>query len=124
MPTASASDVRQEYDTYLSDTEIEGDSTDSDDDGILGRIERDINREMTDPPDENTDDRKDLEAVLAALFIAETRDRPGRRVQSGRSSVGYEADLIPSLRSRARTLGVPESLLEFGGKNYSNFEVF
>lgn len=115
MPTASASDVRLEIDTYLDDADIEGDPNNTSDDGILGRVERDIGREMDNPPEPDTADRRDLEAVLAAIYIATTRDRASSRTQSGRTTVTYEESLIDQLRSRARRLGAPDSLLGIDG---------
>lgn len=115
MPTADASDVRVEIETYLDDADIEGDSNDPNDDGILGRVERDIERELSDPPADGTNDRQDLEAVLAALFIATTRDRAEDRVQSGRTSVSYEQSLIDQLRARAKSLGANDALVGLAG---------
>jgi hypothetical protein len=124
MPTAGASDVRIEIDTHLSDTEIEGDSTDDTSTGILGRVERDIEREMDSPPAAGTDDRRDLEAVLAAIHIATTRDRADSQTKSGRTSVTYEESLIDQLRSRARRLDAPDSLLGLdGGKPTASIHV-
>ncbi|WP_459191827.1 hypothetical protein [Halosimplex sp. J119] len=115
MPTASADDVRVEVDTYLDDTDIEGADGDPDDDGILGRIERDIDREMDAPPGDGTDERRDLEAVLAALFIATTRDRAESKASSGRTSATYEESVVDQLRSRAKHLGAPDSLAGLSG---------
>lgn len=115
MPTATASDVRLEIETYLSDADIEGDPNVADDDGILGRVERDLLREMSSPPGEGSVDRQDLEAVLAALHIATTRDRAESQAQSGRTSASYEESLIDQLRSRARRLGAPDTLIGLVG---------
>lgn len=114
MVTAAADDVRVEIDTYLDDPDIAD---------ILGRVDRDIERAMSDPPADNTDDRQDLEAVLAALFIATSRDRAASSSQSGRTSVTFEQSAIDELRSRARRLGAPESLLGTTGRTRKNFEV-
>lgn len=114
MPTATASDVRIEIDTYLDDAEIEGAQDDSDDDGILGRVERDIEREEG-MPEPGTPDRRDLEAVLAALHIATTHDRAESRSQSGRTSVTYEESMIDELKARAQRLGATDALIGVGG---------
>jgi hypothetical protein len=102
MTDATASEVRIEIDTTLGDTEINN---------IISRVERDIEREMDSPPSSGTDKRKDLEAVVAALFIAETRDRSASKVQTGRTSKTYEQSQIDKLRGRAKRLGAPDSLL-------------
>lgn len=111
MATASPDDVRVEIETYLDDPAITA---------IISRVDRDITREMDDPPATDTDDRQDLEAVLTAIHITTTRDRAESRVQSGRTSVTYEEELVDQLRSRARRLGAPDSLLGLdGGKRTS-----
>jgi hypothetical protein len=102
MPTAKSSDVRVEIDTHLDGREISS---------IIDRIERDIGREMDAPPAGGTDDRQDLEAVLAAIHIATTRDRAASKASSGRTSATYEESLIDQLRSRAQRLGAPDSLI-------------
>lgn len=119
MVTATADDVRIEIDTYLDDTEIEGDSNDPNDDGIIGRVDRDIEREMDSPPGDGTADRRDLEAVLAALFIATSRDRAESKAQSGRTSATYEEGLVDQLRARAKRLGAPDSLVGLAGQRRS-----
>jgi hypothetical protein len=100
----AASDVRVEIDTVLSDADIEGAENDPDDTGILGRIEREITREYDSTSVTFTDDqhRQDLEAALAALRIAEGRDRRGESVSSGRTSTEYETAEIQNLRKRVR----------------------
>lgn len=115
MPTASDDDVRVEIETYLDDPDIRN---------IIERVDREITRSMDTPPDEGTDERRDLESVLSALFIAETRDRAESSSQTGRTSVTYEDSLLESLRSRARLLGAPEELIGTTGQNYKNLEVF
>jgi len=102
MVTATADDVRIEIETYLDDTEIGA---------VIDRVSRDIDREMDSPPADGTDKRRDLEAVLAALFIAETRDRAEESAQSGRTKATYEQSMIDKLRGRARRLDAPDSLL-------------
>jgi len=102
VPTASPADVRIEIDTYLDDPEISS---------IISRIERDIGREMDDPPAGSTADRRDLEAVLAAIYIATTRDRAESKASSGRTSATYEESLVDQLRSRAQRLGAPDRLI-------------
>lgn len=106
MATATASDVNVEITTYLDDPAI-GD--------IIDRVDRDIDRELSDPPSDGTDDRKDLEAVLAALFIATSRDRAEESVSSGRTSATYEQSLIDELRARAKRLGANDALVGLAG---------
>lgn len=101
MPTASASDVRVEIDTKLSDVEIEGDSTTE---GILDVVERDIDREYDSAVFEDSQHRQDFEAVLGALRIATGRDRRADAVSSGRTSTEYETSAVAGLRSRVRRL--------------------
>jgi hypothetical protein len=100
----TASDVRVEIDTHLADSDIEGTEGDSNDTGILGRVEREIDREYAsgDVLFEDDQHRQDLEAVLAALRIAEGRDRRGESVASGRSRTKYETSEISNLRKRVR----------------------
>jgi hypothetical protein len=76
MSTADARDVQVEIDTGLAPGDINS---------ILSQVERDVSR-MDDPPAKGTDDRKDLEAVLAALRIAtgvgpDSSDRTASEVQ-------------------------------------------
>lgn len=112
MPTASAADVRIEIETHLDDAAIEGAGGNG---GILARVDRDIERELDSPPADGTDDRQDLEAVLAALFIATSRDRAEESVQSGRTSVSYEQSVIDELRARAKRLGANDALVGLEG---------
>ncbi|WP_089650094.1 hypothetical protein [Halobacterium hubeiense] len=100
--TASPSDVQLEIDTYLDDSKISS---------IIDRVGRDIERVMDDPPAAGSDDRQDLEAVLAAIFIAETHDRAEESEQSGRTSATYEESMVDQLRGRAKRLGAPDSLI-------------
>lgn len=105
MATASASNVRIEIDTHLDDPDITP---------IINRVNRDIKREMSNPPAASTDERQDLEAVLAALHIATSRDRAAESVQSGRTSATYEQSLIDELKARAKRLGAPDALVSIG----------
>jgi hypothetical protein len=109
--TAAADDVRLEIETELSDTEIQGPSGDG---GILARVARDIERVMDSPPGDGTNDRQDLEAVLAALFIATSRERSRAKESRESASHTYEESLIDGLRGRARRLGAPDELLSVG----------
>lgn len=102
MATAGPADVRVEIDTYLDDPQITA---------VIDRVVRDIDREMSSPPADGTDDRKDLEAVLAAIHIATSRDRAESKASSGRTSATYEESMIDQLRGRAERLGAPDSLL-------------
>lgn len=99
MPEASASDVRVEIDTGLSDGDIEGSSGDG---GILARIEREWKRQYDSSDFEDTQHIQDFEAALAALRIAEGRDRRASDSSVGDSSISYEADEISQLRKRVR----------------------
>lgn len=94
----SPTEVRVETDTILNDTEINA---------ILDRLERDIDRKYDGSSSVTFDDtqhRQDFEATLAALRIAEGRDRRAESVQSGRSSTEYETSEIDNLRQRVRRL--------------------
>jgi hypothetical protein len=102
VPTADPADVRVEIDTYLEDSEIMS---------IIERIGRDIRREMDNPPAGGSDARQDIEAVLAAIHIATTRDRAESKASSGRTSATYEESMVDQLRSRAQRLGAPDSLI-------------
>jgi hypothetical protein len=104
MPEAEPSDVRIEIETYLDDPDIEK---------VISRISRDIDRDEQ-VTVENTQDRQDLEAVLAAHHIATTRDRAESQSQTGRTSVTYEDSLIDELKSRAKRLGATDELLGIG----------
>jgi len=90
----TTTDVRREIDTRLDDPEITE---------LLGRVEREIDRAYPNNPDfSSTDHRQDFEAALAALRIAEGRDRRASETTSGRSSTDYETDEIAQLRKRVR----------------------
>jgi len=105
MPTAQPRDVRVEISTHLDPVEILD---------VIDRVSRDIDRVMSGPPGADTDDRQDLEAVLAALHIATSRDRAESDASSGRTSVTYEESMIDELRARARRLGAPDELVSTG----------
>jgi len=111
MVDATAPDVRLEIETYLDDEEIEGDPNDPDDDGIIGRVSREIDRAMSDPPSAGTAERQDLEATLAALWIATRLDRAESKASSGRTSATYEESVVETLRASARRLDAPEDLI-------------
>jgi hypothetical protein len=93
------SQVRNELDTELSDSDI---------DDMLDLVERDIDREYgANPGFDTTQHRQDFEAVLAALRIAEgnapdAQDRTAEEVQTGGSSVTYEASVVARLRKTVR----------------------
>jgi hypothetical protein len=90
----SATEVRVEIDTHLDDSDISD---------ILDRVEREIDRAYeADPGFEDTQHRVDFEAALAALRVAEGRDRRGEEVASGRATTSYEASEIANLRKRVR----------------------
>lgn len=104
MPKATADDVRLEIDTVLEDSTIEGADGDADDDGLLGRIEREWRREYDEDRFDGTAHIRDFEAVLTALRIAEGLDRRADTAQSGRTSTTYETSEIENLRKRLRRL--------------------
>lgn len=110
MATATPSDVRVEIDTYLEDPMLLS---------ILDRVERDIERELSDPPADGTGDRQDLEAVLAALFLATSHDRAESETATGRTSATYEQSLIDELRARAKRLGATDALVGLEGTRRS-----
>jgi len=97
MPEASADDVREVINTHLADSDITSE---------LQWAEREIDRayDETDVTFDDTQHRQDFEAVLAALRIAEGKDRRGESVQSGRTSTTYETSEIANLRKRVRRL--------------------
>ncbi|MFB1066446.1 hypothetical protein [Natrinema sp. H-ect4] len=124
-----ATDVRVEINTILDDADIEGEQDNPDSTGILGRVERDIDREYDDDPDvtfEDTQHRQDFEATLAALRIGEGRDRRAESVQSGRSGRTYETAEIDNLRQRVRSLdpgdefGKPSSIIYDSDRHISS----
>lgn len=105
MPTnagTDAAEVRVEIDTTLSDSEIDDES--GDENGILQRVERDWKREYSTSDFDDSQHIQDFEAVLAALYIAEGRDRRGESVQSGRTRTTYETVTVENLRRRVRRL--------------------
>jgi len=95
MPEATPSDVRVEIDTNLDDPPIAA---------LLQRIEREWQREYRATVFEDDQHVADFEAALAALRIAEGRDRRAETVQSGRTSTTYEASEIKALQKRVRRL--------------------
>ena len=104
MATATPTDVRLEIDTKLSDQKIEA---------VIERKARDIDRDDNvgglDEPD-----RRDLEAVLAALHIATKLDRATSSQQVGNAQKSYEESLVDELRADARRLGATDGLLGIG----------
>lgn len=92
-------DVHVEIDTQLEDSDIND---------MLDLVERDIDREYGSNPGFDDDQhRKDFEAALAALRIAEgnapdAQDRTAEKVSTGRTSRTYEASTVATLRQRVR----------------------
>lgn len=96
MATSAGTDataVRVEIDTVLDDPDISD---------LLDRVEREIDRAYDSPGFDNSQHRQDFEAALAALRIAEGRDRRADQAQTGRTSTTYEAAEIDQLRKRVR----------------------
>lgn len=90
----TTTDVRREIDTRLDDPAVTE---------VLDRVEREIDRAYPNAPGfSSSDHRQDFEAALAALRIAEGRDRRAEEAQSGRSSTTYETAEIAQLRKRVR----------------------
>lgn len=102
MVEAIPSDVRVEIDTHLDDSAISD---------ILTRIKRGWQRAYDGSDFDDTQHIADFEATLAALRIAEGRDRRAEDVQSGRTQQTYETAEIDNLRQRLRRLDPGE---EFG----------
>lgn len=113
-PVASPDDVRLEYDTDLDDPTISS---------HIQRANRDVERH-NDAAAMDEDRRRDLEAALAAYRIATTtEDRAADQVNSGRSSVRYEAGAADTLLARVRELD-PSGELPPEGRQEAKFEVF
>jgi len=95
MVEASPSDVRVDIETHLDDSDITA---------IISRTAREIDRayEDTDVTFADTQHRQDFEAALAALRIAEGRDRRASDVSTGGTSETYETAEIDNLRKRVR----------------------
>lgn len=116
MPTATPSDIRVEIDTGLDDSGISA---------ILDRVEREIDRAYDNPDFVDTDHRRDFEATLAALRIAEGRDRRAAEASTGGVSTNYEIDEITQLRKRVRRddpgdeFGHAGSIRQRDGRNIS-----
>jgi len=96
MPTTagtSPDDVRVEIETGLKDGAISN---------ILTRVDREIDRAYSTPDFQNSQHRQDFEAALAALRIAEGRDRRASEASTGGVRTDYEAAEIDQLRKRVR----------------------
>lgn len=113
-PLATPDDVRVEYETDLTDAEI---ST------YLTRANREADRHVD--LDRLSDaDRTDLEAALAAYWIAtRSSDRAAESVSSGRTSIDYEAEVVAEIRSTVESLD-PSGELPPDSRGQANFEVF
>ncbi|AXR78990.1 hypothetical protein [Natrarchaeobaculum sulfurireducens] len=105
MTLAEPDDVRLEIDTNLEDDRITK---------VIERKARDIDRDdgvpVLDEPD-----RRDLEAVLAALHIATKLDRATSSQQLGNAQKSYEESMVEELRADARRLGATDELIGVGG---------
>lgn len=101
MPTSagtSPTDVKVEIDTDLGDPDINE---------VLERVERDVDRAYSNSDFDNDQHRQDFEAVLGALRIAtgnapDAQDRSASEVDSGRSSVVYEASVVSRLEAQVQ----------------------
>lgn len=113
-PLATPDDVRVEYETELDDPEISP---------YIDRASREVDRYvdvsgMADP------DRRDLEAALAAYWIAtRSSDRAAESVTSGRTSMDYEAEVVEEIRSTVESLD-PSGDLPPDHREQADFEVF
>ena len=113
-PVASPADVKVEYATSLDDSTINN---------YLDRAARE-NARHNDPESMDTADRTDLEAALAAYWIAtRSADRAESSVQSGRTSVSYDASVVDELRATINDLD-PSGELPPDSKPQASFEVF
>lgn len=95
MPEATANDVREVIDTHLDDPDLVD---------ILDRVERAWQREYETSDFDGTNHIEDFEATLAALRIAEGRDRRAESAQTGRTETTYETSVVAALRKRVRRL--------------------
>lgn len=94
MPEATPADVRVEYETSKGDPEIER---------YIRRAEREINRTISIEMDQK--DRRDLEAALAAWFIASRSfDRAESSIGSGGSNVSYQSNAVESIEESIEAL--------------------
>ena len=97
MPTDAGTDadaVRVEIDTSLDDSDISN---------VLERVEREITRKYGNSPGfEGDKHQQDFEAALAALRIAEGRDRRASNSSARSTRVSYEVDEAAQLRKRVR----------------------
>lgn len=115
-------DVENELDTDLLAEDIAP---------VLQRVERDIDREYSNPGFDDTQHRVDFEAALAALRIAtgavpDAQDRTASDVRAGAGAVTYEASVVKSLRQRVRrrdpqnTFGHPGSVIRDTGRHITS----
>lgn len=105
MPEAEPDDVKLEYDTTLETDTIEK---------VIARVSREIDRD-NETTVSDTQDRKDLEAVLAALHIAETLQKPISREDTESSGRTYEdGDVVERLQQRAQRLGASDEMIGIG----------
>lgn len=93
----AASDVRVEIETELTDSEI---------DDILGRVERDIDREYSTGTDDfdSTQHRVDFEAAVAAYRIGTGRDPRMQRESVGNVTLDTDGSPVAALKRRVTLL--------------------
>ena len=101
MAEATPADVRIEIETELDDSTL---------DAVIARVGRDIDRDDG-VPTLSTQDRSDLEAVLAAIHVVTTLDRSVDSRQTGPVRMDFEEGQLEELKGRARRLGATDDLL-------------
>ena len=114
MPTATPDDVEGVIDTALESGEIQN---------YLEDAEFEARQAIEEYADElTTIERRQLEKYLAALRIAETKDRRVSEDTVGDSSMTYEASTVKTLRSRVHARDPSNSLAfttDGGGRHIS-----
>lgn len=113
-PAADPAGVRIEYDTELDDAEIQP---------YISRANREVERH-TDADGMDTQRRADLEAALAAYWIAtRSEDRAAEEVTTGRTTIAYENEVVQDILATVRSLD-PSGNLPPDRRDQAHFEVF
>ena len=115
MPEATASHVRVEIETRLSDSDISD---------IIERVGRDINREYDDPNYADTEHQRDFEATLTALRIATGRDPTVSDESLGARSQTYDADRVEWLRTQVQRLDPGDAFGHEPARESASFEAY